>query len=456
VDVAVIGAGPAGRRAALECARRGRSVTVVERLATRDGLRLNAGTIASKTLRAAIAETVGLRPRGTTEGALGRRQMAIARLSGPVNRLLEREQEGARAELEGAGVRLLQGTAQFIGPTSLAVWSDEQDGSGLAVEADDVVVACGSRGVRPHGVDFDDRTIVDAAGVLGLGEAPVTLVVVGGGLVGLEYASMFAALGTHVTVVEERSQLLPLLDEDVADALRKSLTERHVTVRLGESATEVRRQADGTAMTYLDSGSWIQSRAVIWAGTRRGDVDALGLAAAGLEADERGCLVVDDDGRTAQRHVYAAGDVCGLPTLASVADRQGLRAGLAICGAQPPPGAQALVIGLWSIPEVASVGRTSAQLTVDGVSHVSGTALFADTVRGRIDGGPDGFVKLVGDAETGRVLGVHVFGAGANELVHLGAALLRFGATLDDVVEMAYVYPTLSEAYRSAAREAMR
>ena len=454
-DVAVIGAGPAGRRAALECARRGRRVIVIERLATRDGQGRNAGTIMSKTLRAAISEAIGLGPGERASGALGRRQMALARLAGPVNRLLAREQEGARAELEAAGVRLVQGTARFTGAQSLAVASDEPDGPEMIVEAGDLVVACGSQGVRPEGVDFDGHTVVDAAGVLGLGEAPVTLVVVGGGLVGLEYASMFAALGTHVTVVEQRSEVAPFLDEDVATALLQALGDRNVTLRLGEAATAVRRQADGTAMTYLADGSWIQSRAVIWAGTRRGAVDDLDLSAAGLNADERGCLVVDEDGRTSQRHIFGAGDVSGLPTLASVADRQGLRAALAICGEPPPAGTDALVVGLWSIPELASVGMSSAQASRDGVEHVSGKGLFADTIRGRIDRRPDGFVKLVAEAAGGRVLGVHVFGTGATELVHLGSALLRFGATLDDALDMGYVYPTLSEAYRAAAREAL-
>ena len=454
-DVAVIGAGPAGRRAALECARRGRRVIVVERLTTRDGQRRNAGTIMSKTLRAAISEAIGLGPGDRAEGALGRRQMALARLAPPVNRLLEREQDGARAELEAAGVRLVQGTARFTSTQSLAVASGEPDGAETIVEAGDLVVACGSQGVRPEGVDFDGHAVVDAAGVLGLGEAPVTLVVVGGGLVGLEYASMFAALGTHVTVVEQRSEVAPFLDEDLAAALLQALGERNVTLRLGEAATAVRRQADGTAMTYLAGGSWIQSRAVIWAGTRRGAVDDLNLSVAGLPADERGCLVVDEDGRTAQPHIFGAGDVCGLPTLASVADRQGLRAALAICGEPPPPGAEAIVVGLWSIPELASVGMSSAQASRDGIEPVSGKGLFADTIRGRIDRRPNGFVKLVAEAAGRRVLGVHVFGTGATELVHLGSALLRFGATLDDVLELGYVYPTLSEAYRAAAREAL-
>jgi NAD(P) transhydrogenase len=454
-DVAVIGAGPAGRRAALECARRGRRVVVIERLATRDGGRPNAGTITSKTLRAAISEAIGLGPGGRAAGALGRRQMALARLAGPVNRLLEEEQEGARAELEAAGVRLVQGRARFTSEQSLAVTSDEPDGPEVIVRAGDLVVACGSQSVRPEDVDFDGRTVVDAAGVLDLGEAPVTLVVVGGGLVGLEYASMFAALGTHVTVVEQRSEVAPFLDEDLAAALLQTLGKRNVTLRLGEAATAVRRQADGTAMTYLADGSWLQSRAVIWAGTRRGAVDDLDLSVAGLQADERGCLVVDDDGRTAQPHIFGAGDVSGLPTLASVADRQGLRAAVAICGEPPPAGAEALVVGLWSIPELASVGMSSAQATRDGIEHVSGKGLFADTIRGRIDGRPDGFVKLVVDPVGRRVLGVHVFGTGATELVHLGSALLRFGATLDDALEMGYVYPTLSEAYRAAAREAL-
>jgi NAD(P) transhydrogenase len=454
-DVAVIGAGPAGRRAALECARRGRRVVVIERLATGDGPRRNAGTITSKTLRAAISEAIGLGPGGRAAGALGRRQMALARLAGPVNRLLEQEQEGARAELEAAGVRLVQGRARFTGAQSLAVTSDTPDGPETILEAGDLVVACGSQGVRPEDVDFDGRTVVDAAGVLGLVEAPVTLVVVGGGLVGLEYASMFAALGTHVTVVEQRSEVAPFLDEDLAAALLQTLRDRNVTLRLGEAATAVRRQADGTAMTYLADGSWIQSRAVIWAGTRRGAVDDLELAAAGLQADERGCLSVDEDGRTAKPHVYAAGDVCGLPTLASAADRQGLRAALAICGEPPPADAEGLVVGLWSIPELASVGLTSAQAALEGVEHVSGKGPFSDTIRGRIDGRPEGFVKLVAEADSGRVLGVHVYGTGATELVHLGSALLRFGATLDDALEMGYVYPTLSEAYRAAAREAL-
>jgi NAD(P) transhydrogenase len=371
-----------------------------------------------------------------------------------VNRLLEQEQEGARAELEAAGVRLVQGRARFTSAQSLAVTSDKPDGPETIVEAGDLVVACGSQGVRPEDVDFDGRTVVDAAGVLGLAEAPVTLVVVGGGLVGLEYASMFAALGTHVTVVEQRSEVAPFLDEDLAAALLQTLRDRNVTLRLGEAATAVRRQPDGTTMTYLADGSWIQSRAVIWAGTRRGAVDHLDLFVAGLRADERGCLVVDDDGHTAQPHIFGAGDVCGLPTLASVADRQGLRAALAICG-EPPPGAEALVVGLWSIPELASVGMSSAEASRDGTEHVSGKGLFADTIRGRIDRRPDGFVKLVAEAAGRRVLGVHVFGTGATELVHLGSALLRFGATLDDALEMGYVYPTLSEAYRAAAREAL-
>jgi NAD(P) transhydrogenase len=344
---------------------------------------------------------------------------------------------------------MLEGSARFVDAHTLAV-------SGLAdrrVSAERVVIATGTRPARPPAVEFDDRTILDSDGLLQLDRVPGSVVVVGAGVIGIEYASMFAALGAKVTVVEKRARLLDFCDAQITEGLQYHLRDLGVVFRFGEEVTAVERH-DGAALTHLASGKRVAADVVLYAAGRQGETEELELANAGLEADERGRISVGADYRTAVEHIYAAGDVIGWPSLAATSMEQGRLAAAHAFGHEAALMSELLPIGIYTIPEISFVGRTEEELTDAAIPYEVGISRYRELARGQILGDAYGILKLLVSPEDRRVLGVHVLGTNATELVHIGQAVMGFRGTVDYLVDAVFNYPTLAESYKVAALDA--
>jgi NAD(P) transhydrogenase len=366
--------------------------------------------------------------------------------------VVERERSVIRDQLLRNHVAMLEGAARFVDQHTLAI--TDREGRERRVTAERVVIAVGSEPDHPADVQFNGGTILDSDDiVLRLREIPNTLLVVGAGVIGIEFASMFAALGTRVTVVDARGELLDFCDHDIVEALRYHLRDLHVVFRFGERVTAVREDPLGT-LTSLASGKQIPADVVFYSAGRRGATDDLGLAEAGLGADERGRIAVDEHYRTALPHVYAVGDVIGFPSLASTSAEQGRLAACHAFGLEAHSMSELLPFGIYSIPEISFVGRTERELTEEAVPYEDGIAQYRELARGQILGEEHGLVKLLVSPGDGKLLGVHAFGAGATEVVHIGQAVMGLGGTIEYLIDTVFNYPTLAEAYKVAALDA--
>ncbi len=452
-ELLVIGSGPAGQKAAIQAAKLRRRVAIVEKRRAVGGVSVNTGTIPSKTIREAILYLTGLNQRGVYgQGYRLKDEVSIEDISLRTRQVVERERSVIRDQLLRNHVALLEGAARFVDEHTLAI--TDREGRERRVTAERIVIAVGSEPDHPADIQFNGRTILDSDDiVLRLEEIPNTLVVVGAGVIGIEFASMFAALGTRVTVVDARSELLDFCDHDVVEALRYHLRDLHVVFRFGERVIAVQETPLGT-LTSLASGKQIPADVVFYSAGRRGATDDLGLDRAGLEADERGRIAVDDHYRTALPHVYAAGDVIGFPSLASTSAEQGRLAACDAFGLEAHSISELLPIGIYSIPEISYVGRTERELTEEAVPYEEGIAHYRELARGQILGENHGLVKLLVSSADGKLLGVHAFGAGATEVVHIGQAVMGLGGTIEFLVDTVFNYPTLAEAYKVAALDA--
>jgi NAD(P) transhydrogenase len=452
-ELLVIGSGPAGQKAAVQAAKLRRRVAIVEKRRAVGGVSVNTGTIPSKTIREAILYLTGLNQRGVYgQGYRLKDEVSIEDISVRTRQVVERERSVIRDQLLRNHVALLDGAARFVDEHTLAI--TDREGGERRVTAERIVIAVGSEPDHPADIQFNGRTILDSDDiVLRLEEIPNTLVVVGAGVIGIEFASMFAALGTRVTVVDARSELLDFCDHDVVEALRYHLRDLQVVFRFGERVTAVQETPLGT-LTSLASGKQIPADVVFYSAGRRGATDDLGLDRAGLEADERGRITVDEHYRTALPHVYAAGDVIGFPSLASTSAEQGRLAACDAFGLDAHSMSELLPIGIYSIPEISYVGRTERELTEEAVPYEEGIAHYRELARGQILGENHGLVKLLVSPGDGKLLGVHAFGAGATEVVHIGQAVMGLGGTIEFLVDTVFNYPTLAEAYKVAALDA--
>ena len=448
-DLIAIGSGPAGRCAAIEAAKLGKHAAVVEREAI-GGVSTNVGTVPSKTLRAAVVELTG-QGHGIYRNAYrARHELTTDDLFWRTHQVIEHEREVIHDELRRNGVDVIAGSASFVDAHTLRV---DVRGSRRLLRSERLVIAVGTKPVRPRAIDFDDRTVFDSNGILGLAELPRTLTVIGGGVIGLEYASMAAALGLRVTLVDRRARLLEFVDGQLVEALQYHLRGRGVVFRLGEEAVAVEHHSGGGAVTCLLGGERLSSEVVLHAGGRRGATDELDLEAAGLEADRHGRIAVDRDYRTAQPHIFAVGDVTGFPRLASTAMEQGRRAALAaFCLA--PEGAGVLPFAIYTIPELSFAGRSEPELIGAAVPYVAGVARYRELARGEIAGDRSGLLKLLVDADSRRILGVHILGTSATELVHLGQLAITAGLEVDYFVHAVFNAPTFAGAYKVAAIDA--
>jgi NAD(P) transhydrogenase len=447
-ELLVIGSGPAGQKAAIQAAKLRKKVALVERRKVVGGSCVNVGTIPSKTIREAIVYLTGIGQRAIYgQDYRLKDEISISDLAARTRYVVEKERTVIRDQLLRNRVALLDGSASFRDEHTL-----EMDGK--AVTGDKIVIATGSQPARMDGVAFNGNTILDSDDVvLHLDRIPSTLLIVGAGVIGVEFASMFAALGTKVTLVDGRREMLDFCDAEIVEALRYHLRDVNVVFRFGEVVTQVVEHEAGT-LTTLASGKRIPAEAVFYSAGRQGATGDLALENAGLEADSRGRIAVDDHYRTAVEHIYAVGDVIGFPSLAATSAEQGRLASADAFGIPVTSIPELLPIGIYSIPEISFVGKTEAELTEAAVPYEVGVSHYRELARGHILGETHGLVKLLVAQDERTLLGVHAFGTGATEVVHIGQAVMGLGGTVDYLVETVFNYPTLAEAYKVAALDA--
>jgi len=451
-DLVVLGSGPAGQKAAIQAAKVGASVAVVECRDTIGGVCANTGTIPSKTLREAAVYLTGLSERGLYgQSYRVKDEITIDDLIWRTQQVMAREVDVIRNQLARNHVQVLTGRGRLADAHRVEV-SDLRGGV-RAVEADRIVIATGTTPARPPGVEFDEATILDSDGILQMSRIPSTLVVVGAGVIGIEYASIFAALGTRVTVVERRERLLEFCDGQMVEALQYYLRDLVVFRLVGETVTSVEKH-DGGTLTALASGKRIAADAVMYSAGRQGATAGLGLEEVGLEIDKRGRIAVDQHYRTAVEHIYAVGDVIGFPSLASSSFEQGRLAAAHAFGLDARPMRELLPIGIYTIPEISFAGRTEEELTGQGVPYEIGISRYRELARAQIQGDQVGILKLLVEPEARTLLGVHVFGTAATELVHIGQTVMGLGGTVDYLIDQVFNYPTLAESYKVAALDA--
>lgn len=451
-DLIVIGSGPGGQKAAIAAAKLGRRAVVIERGSLVGGVCINTGTIPSKTLREAVLYLTGMNQRDLYgQNYRVKQDITLDDLLARTQYVIGREIEVIRSQLNRNGVDLVHGTARFVDSHTVAVKSDHGE---RHLSAPFIVIATGTTPARPNSVEFDGKRVIDSDGILNLDQLPRSLVVVGAGVIGIEYASMFAAVGCKVTVVEQRDRMLDFCDSEIVESLKFHLRDLSVSFRFGEKVASVQSGERGT-VTTLVSGKRIPADAVMYSAGRQGATDELHLAAADLEADNRGRISVDDEYRTTAGHIYAVGDVIGFPALAATSMEQGRLAAYHAFG-EPVNSLVALQpIGIYTIPEISYCGQTEDELTSSSVPYEVGISRYRELARGQIVGDSYGMLKLLVSTETRRLLGVHIFGSQATELVHLGQAIMTCNGTVDQLVDTVFNYPTLSEAYKVAALDAV-
>src|SRR5919112_4000811 len=449
-DMLVIGSGPAGQRAAIQGAKLGKRVALVERREVVGGACINTGTIPSKSMREAVMHLSGYQYRDVYGvNYRVKDHISIEDLSFRVNHVVKTEVEVTESQLSREGVEVVYGAASFQDAKTVQVKNAR--GQSDEYHADIIVIATGTRPAESPTVPINNRNIINSDQILSLAEMPKTLIVVGGGVIGVEYASMFAALDVKVVLIEKQPRLLGFADSEIVEALGYHLRDNRVTLRMGEEVASVEEQADGDVVANLKSNKKISGDALLYAVGRQGNVDDLNLAAAGLEADARGRITVDADYRTKQPNVYAVGDVIGFPSLASVSMEQGRIAAGNAFGSQLHTNPAAYPYGIYTIPEISFVGKTEEQLTEEDVPYEVGLAYYRETARGQIRGDTTGRLKIIFHRETREILGVHIIGEGASELLHIGQAVMILKGTIDYFVETVFNYPTLAECYKQAA-----
>jgi NAD(P) transhydrogenase len=448
-DLVVIGSGPAGQRAAIQGAKMGRRVALVERREVVGGTCINTGTIPSKTMREAVLHLSGF----LYQGIYGvnyrvKDDITFADLSFRVQQVIKNELDVTQAQLFRNGITVLDGSAAFVDPHTVRLQSTRGE---RTCGSDAFVIATGTRPSETPTVPINGRTIILSDQVMQMGELPKTLIVVGGGVIGVEYTCMFAALGVRVVLIEKRPRLLEFADGEIVEALCYHLRDHRVTLRLNEEVEAVEALPGGGVTATLKSRKKVSGDALLYAVGRQGNVDELNLPAAGLEADARGRIAVDADYRTAQPHIYAAGDVIGFPSLASVSMEQGRVAAARALGLDLHSNPGTYPYGIYTIPEISFIGRTEEQLTDEDVPYEVGLAYYREIARGQIRGDTTGRLKIIFHRETRALLGIHIIGEGAAELIHIGQAVLTLGGTVDYFVDTVFNYPTLAECYKAAA-----
>jgi NAD(P) transhydrogenase len=454
-DLLVLGSGPSGQRAAIGAAKLGKRVAVVERMRNVGGVSVSTGTIPSKTMREAVLHLSGVRERAFYGAAYRTKEEITADdILNRTQTVITREWEVIRNQLARNHIKLLQGQARFVDPHTVEF---EFEGAVNRVRGEHIVVAVGTRPAAPRGVDVDGRTIHNSDTILEISRIPKTLACIGGGVIGLEYASIFATLGVRVTVIDLATALLTFVDREIVDSLIYQLREMNVTFRLGEKVVKASVEDKGDkkqALIQLESEKLIGTEMALISAGRQGNADLLDAEKAGLEADERGRLKVNEHFQSAVPHIYAVGDVVGFPALASTSMEQGRHAALHMFKVIDSGMHDLYPYGIYTIPEISVVGATEERLTANSVPYEIGIARYREIARGQILGDDSGLLKLLVHRENRKLLGVHAIGTGSTELIHIGQAVIGHGGTIDYLINAVFNYPTLAECYKVAALDA--
>ena len=453
-DLIVIGSGPAGRRAAVQAAKLGRSVLVVEGRRRVGGVSVHTGTIPSKTLRETALNLSGWRERGFYGSAYRVKDVICGEdLGMRLGKTLEHEVDVLEHQFQRNNVRTLAGMARFADAHTLSV--TQEGGSEVLVGAERVLIAVGTEPFHPEGIPFDDNHVLDSDAIIRMPRVPRSLVVIGAGVIGIEYATIFSALDVPVTLVEPRETFIDFVDREIIGEFVHMLRDRGMTIRLGCAVDRIERGADDWPITWLKDGRRLRSDMVLYAAGRKGATGALGLENCGLATDHRGRIEVNPKTfQTGVPHIYAAGDVIGFPGLASTSMEQGRIAACHAFGLPIPAAPAHFPYGIYAVPEISTVGLTEEECRAKGIGYEVGIARFRETSRGHIMGLHSGMMKLIFSLKTRRLLGAHIIGEGATELVHIGQAVLNLKGTLDYFIENTFNYPTLAEAYKVAALDA--
>ena len=449
-DLIVVGSGPSGQRAAVAASKMKKRVCVVEARSVVGGVCVNTGTIPSKTMREAVLHLSGYNYRSIYGmNYRVKDKITMADLAFRVQAVIRTEVNVTEAQLSRNGIDVVHGIARFVDPHRVRVEGPQTD---TLLEAERIILAVGARPASSATVPVNGRTIVNSDQILDLPELPRSLIVVGGGVVGVEYTCMFAVLGVRVTLIEKRDRLLEFADREIIEALSYHLRDSRVTLRMGEEVQSVEELPGSTVVANLQSNKRVSGDALLYAIGRQGAVDDLNLAAAGLEADSRGRIPVDEHYQTKVEHIYAVGDVVGFPSLASVSMEQGrIAAARAFNDQAATTNPSFYPYGIYTIPEISFIGKTEEQLTADDVPYEVGMAYYRETARGQIRGDTTGRLKLIFQRDTHALLGVHIIGEEASELVHIGQAVMVLGGTVDYFIDNVFNYPTLAECYKVAA-----
>ena len=448
-DLVVIGSGPAGQKAAIAAAKHGKKVAIVDKSSMLGGISLHEGTIPSKTMREAILYLSGFKQRFfygtdfTEKEKINRADLAMR-----ISKVINNEMVIVSAQLKRNNVKIYDGTAAFIDNHTIQI---EKDDNKNKLTTEFFLIACGARPARDKKIPFDDKIIIDSDQILNYSSLPKTITIVGAGVIGLEYASMFAALEVDVTIVDKSDNILNFIDSEIVDRLSYHFLNLNVVFRLNETVDKIYKDKSGKVITLLKSSKKIKSDALLYAIGRQTNADTLNLKAINLETDKRGLIKVDTNYRTAISNIYAAGDVIGFPALAATSMEQGRLASYNMFANKTEPSSNLLPFGIYTIPEIAMVGKTEQQLTSDKIPYEAGVARYDELAKGQILGTQIGYLKLLFDPKDLKLLGIHIIGESATELIHIGQTVLSFEGTLEYFRDAVFNYPSFAEAYKVAA-----
>ncbi len=452
-DMLVIGSGPSGRRAAVQSAKLGKSVLVADKGRRLGGVSVHTGTIPSKTLRETVLNLSGWRERGFYgRGYRVKQDISAHDLISRLQKTLDHEVEVLQHQFMRNSVKNIHATVKLLGPNRACLTTETGEVS--EVGFDHALISVGTHPHRPDSIPFDHERVFDSDEILEIKTLPRTLTVIGGGVIGVEYATIFSALDVPVTLIESRNTILDFVDRELVDDFIHQMRDRGMVIRLGCSVKNVVVQPNGVEV-YLSDGRVVRSEILLHAAGRSGNVGSLGLENVGIESDSRGKIIVDPiTFQTSVPHIYAAGDVIGFPSLASTSMEQGRVAACHAFGVALPPPPETFPYGIYAVPEISTVGQSEEQVRDSGVAYECGVARFHETSRGHIMGVNSGFLKLIFALNSRRLLGAHIVGEGATELIHIGQAVINLKGTVDFFVNNTFNYPTLAEAYKIAGLNA--